>query len=368
MRWFVLIFSIIIFASSSHAILLSPPSYSFDFSPGVSHDCSFIVKNTNDYVTSFSLHVEGPLNESIKLSEYSATVQPNIWHPFSCSIKLPPDIAPGLSENKVVTMEGKQGSDNVGAVAGVGLLLNVRKPYPGKYLEADLQVADSEVDKPVLFRLLLTSRGSERVDSAKSTFYVYSPSGELLATLYSESVSIVPSATVELSAFWSYGKPGVYRVVADVSYDNSKVSAERYFKVGDFLIQIVKVSAPDTKIGSIAKVFVDVSSVWNSAIDSVFASLDVKDVNGAVVASSESPSFSLSPWESKSLTLYFDASNLKPSVYDLLVTLNYANRTSSASGSVKVVKPFPLVYVLVGVIVVMAVLFIFIFLRRGKRR
>ncbi len=365
--WFLTILMLTLL-HSSYAVILSPPSYDIEFKPNGVYDCGFGVKNTASNAMDFSLYTEGDLNSSIRLSEDSATIEPNVWHGFSCTLTLPGDLTPGLHPNSVVVMEGKAEKGMVGAVAGVKMLLNVRKPYPGKYVEADLQVPDSQINKPVNFRLLLTSRGSEAIDSAKASFRVYAPTGESLATIPTDSIGIPPGDIQELTASWIHGEAGVYRVVADVAYDGSSLRTERDFRIGDLLIRIMNVSAPDVKPDSIARVFVSTQSLWNERIDDVYASLTVKDSGGNPVASAESPSTPVSPWESKVLTLYFDTSGLKPATYDLAVSLRYSNKTSEASGSIRVVKPFPTTVVLVAVIIILALLALYFFKFRGAKK
>lgn len=366
--WF-LVFLMLTLTSSSYAVMLSPPSYDIEFKPNAVSDCSFAVKNTASNPIDFSLYTDGDLNGSIKLSEESVRIEPNVWHGFSCTLTLPEDLTPGLHPNSVVVMEGNAEKGMVGAVAGVKMLLNVRKPYPGKYIEADLQVSDSQINKPVNFRLLLTSRGSETIDSAKASFQVYAPTGELLATIPTDSIGIPPGGIQELTASWTHGEAGVYHVIADVSYDGSSLTAEKDFRVGDLLIKIINVSAPDAKAGGIARVFVSIQSFWNERIDNVYASLTVTDPLGNVVASAESPSITVGPWESKPLTLYFDTSGLTPSTYDLDVSLRYSNKTSEASGSIRVVKPFPTVIVLAAlIIVILALAALYFFRFRGRKK
>lgn len=369
-EWF-LVFFVLALGSSSHAVMLSPPSYDFEFQPGMVYDCGFAVKNTGLKPMDFSLYTEGDLNGSIMLSEGSATINPNAWRGFSCTLTLPKDMTPGPHLNSVIVMEGQGEKGMVGAVAGVRMIINVRKPYPGKYVEADLQVPDSEINKPLKFRLIFTSRGSEGIKNAKASLSIFSPDGRLLTTLHTDSVNIAPGAVEELYASWTYDLAGVYHVVADVSYDSSSARVERDFRIGDLLVRIVNVSAPDARPDGIARVFVDAQSLWNERIDNVYASLSVKDSGGAVVGSADSPSTSFGPWESKTLNLYFDTSGLVPAVYDLNVLLRYSNKTSEASGSIRIVKPFPTVPVVIAavivIILVLLALYLFLRFRAGKK-
>lgn len=365
-RCILLIILAIILIQTTQGILLSPPSYELEFKPNLEQDCGFAVKNTASSPLDFWIYVTGDLNESIKPKEDSMRINPEIWYNVPCTIKLPEDIPPGLHENKVIIMEGSKKANMVGAVAGVGLLVYIRKPYPGKYLDAGLQVSDTPVNTPAELKLTLTSRGTETINSAKTTFNIYHPSGKLLKTIQGEPIQILPSTTREITTTWQHSEAGTYKAVAEVDYDGTKIKAEKEFKLGDLVVLITNVTAEDTTIGTIAKVKVKLQSFWNSNIDKAYASLEVKDEKGTTVTTSDSPSVTLTPWDAREMLLYFDTTGMQPGRYSLITTLHYADKTASMTGSINLLKPFPLLLV-VGASILVLIILIILYLKFRKK-
>lgn len=366
-RFILLIILTISLGQTTQGILLSPPLYELEFKPNLEQDCGFAVKNTASTPLDFWIQVTGDLNESIKPGEAAMNINPEIWHNVPCTIKLPEDIPPGLHENKVVIMEGSKKANTVGAVAGVGLLIYIRKPYPGKYLDAGLQVSDTPINTPVEIKLTLTSRGSETINSAKTTFYIYTPTGKLLATLPGENIQIPPSATREITTTWQHSEAGTYKAVAEIEYDGNKIKPEKEFRLGDLVVTIINVTADDTTIGTIAKVKVKIQSFWNSNIDKAYTSLEVKDEKGITLTRSDSPSVTLTPWDAREMLLYFDTEGMQPGKYSLITTLYYADKSASMTGSINLLKPFPLLLVAGISLLVLILILIILYLKFRKR-
>ena len=249
-------------------------------------------------------------------------------------MKLPNEIKkPGAYDINIVAREvpisSSGGAISVGATAAVITQLRVMVPYPGKYLDANIRVSETDLGKPVTFIIPLNHLGTETIVRAEGIVDIIGPTNEKIDSIITEVVSIEPGESIQLKAVWdsSEVKAGKFLARLSVTYDGDVANAETVFSLGDILIDVLDIYVKDFKLGQIARFNILVENKYSEEIKDVFASLDIINEKGDLVTSVKSASEPILSGAKEELTIFWDTAGVKAGTYSSSLFLRYGQQS-----------------------------------------
>lgn len=363
-----------------NAIGISPAWIEIPYKPGEEATFEYAVRVGERESNTVKTYASGDFKDMIIIGEETKTLTPGQWARYTFKIKFPKEPQmPGLHENRLGIVE-KSTVERAGVsvLAGVETRLLIRVPFEGRYLELEsFEIPAGEVNKPVNFYATVISRGKEDVDSAIMHLDIFDSQGQLLAKIKSESVSIKKDQQATLSAQWQTDTPGPYSAKGFIIYDNNFLElGSKGFNVGDLLLKIENLLAPEVIKGEIAKISFDVKSFWNSGIGDVYAELIVKDKQGNVVGQEKSQTITVNAWDRVPVIIYWDSRDREVGEYEGKVILHYSDKTDEATTVIKIRNQFILTSLkkspfLIPILVILLIILIFnilLFLKIKKRK
>ena len=319
----------LLMAENAFAIGIGPSRTIIDFEPGLSRTMVFQVVNTGNKAMDVELYKAGDLSEYITLSTDSLAFSPSeTIKSFTVYFTLPQSIAePGRHDNRIGAVEAAPEGEWIGARAGVEAQIWFNVPYEGIYAEISLDVPDVELGESVPFSISIRNLGTENM-TVSGEILIYSD-GVQVASLNSGSVFVEPRETGTLQSTWSTQgvKAGQYKAVAVVTYGGKKSEVEKIFRVGALYAEIINISSATAVLGDIAQFDIALQSMWNEPISDVYIELEIME-DGSPVSKTRSETFSLTPWEVKTVKIYTDSEGLTARKYDVRATLYYADKAA----------------------------------------
>ncbi len=385
---------IIIFAVNEVSALgITPGSFNFDFEPGAAKSIKFSVINSEKKDANFVVLTQGELKDNI----YSVSLPEGIFKMTSADgeknleyvLKMPASLSPGPHKSEIVVMQlpGQwkgEGETSVEATVGVAAQVNVFVPYPGKYLEASLNAADSE-EGGIVFVIPVVSRGKLDIVRVKAIIDIYNLN-EKVDTIESEEISILSGERKEIVVKWkSDFLPGTYKAAATILYDEETLKLEKEFNIGDKILDLVDVKVNDFSLGGIAKFELLIESKWSELIKDAYLQMLVYNKEGEVMADFKSATYDVKSLEKTLMVAFWDTDGVREGVYDSSVILNYDRKSAQkdfkldvSENEIKVIglgyviseaggkKTNSLVVILVVVIAILVLINLswFLFLRR----
>lgn len=304
-----------------------------DFKPKMVLSYTYTIRTTSSQTMDYELYARGDLVEYVTLiPERLYSIKPGSYPRFRAVIRLPERIEPpGIHKLRIGAVETLASGGMVGSKTGSEAIINIRVLYPGKYLRASLDAPNVNVHEPVNFVVDLENWGKEDIKKVKAVIEVYDQNNQSLATLHTEESSIESAGATKLHAILdTIGyPPAEYRAAAIIDWDGNRTKVEDYFKIGTLFVDIVSYTSVFPK-GKINPFNIGVESGWNNLILDVWAEITI---DGKRI---QTPTTDLQPWERKTLTAYWDTTNVKLGEYDATIVLHYAGRTTTKIVKVKV--------------------------------
>jgi len=367
----ILILTIFLFSLyNTNALLLQPPDIKIDYTPNLQKTFSYSIKS--DTVVKVGMYVKGDLNQSIRLHTTEADLKPGEWTGFSFEINLPETLNPGLHDNRIVIVEQVTQGEAIGGRVGVELLLPIRVPYPGRYIEIGLDAEDIKINEKEIFKLKFMNYGKENLTDLEALINIYNSNNELIGSIKSNRVSINPGETKNLNVIWDSkgNREGVYYAKAIVNYDNTKAEASTDFRIGDLLIEIISINGTEIKKGNIGKINIKLTSKWNEKIEDVYAQLQFNTNKGLVSVKSEN--FDINPWQTLEVFIYLDTKDIDADDYKSELKVFYAGKTIEKNFTLQIkraiIKDFFSVKNILVIIIIILLLFILFNLNRFKKK
>ncbi len=362
-RGFLFVFLLLSYSVS--ALLISPADLEIKFVPNTEADCSFIVMAKKS--TDLLVYAKGELNQSISFSKDKIKAVPGEWNSVECKINMPSDIKPGLNKNFFGVVEDTGETGMVGGISGVELILYIRNPYPGKYLELEeFKVNDAGVNEDVNFLINVINRGEEKINDAYASIDIYDKDKRIDSVITNH---IEIENTGKFVATWRTNKADKYNAIAKINYDGLILEESKKFNVGELLIKIVDVPEISVKQNEVAKFDITVQSYWNEIINDVYLDLNVigTEIN------SKTEFIKLDPWESRKINGFLETSDLKEGEYEIDVVLHYNDKISREKTKLIITKRFglPLTTILIIGAMILIILFIInlvTFKKKWKRK
>ncbi len=310
--------------SEVDALGITPGRTTMNFEPHLKKEISFSVINSEHKEMAVLFTVRGELNQSIALHEvYAEFSSREESKSFSYLVELPERFEkPGLHEGEIVVLEFPKEFRSRGTFVGATLAVihqvHVYVPYPGKYVEVDVNIIPGE---ETLFFIPVISRGKLDIGSVKAIVDIYS--GDVkVATLESDETSIKSLERKELFAKWK-GSPGSYKAKVSVFYDNEVVYAEKEFSVGELVLELLEIYVKDFQLGGIAKFNALVENKWGQELKDVYLQIVVYNKENEVMADFKSANYAIPGLSKAEMVAYWDTVGVREGNYDGKIILNY---------------------------------------------
>lgn len=203
--------------------------------------------------------------------------------------------------------------------------VDIRIPFPGKYLKNEFFIVEKEDDVDFLINSL--NLGKEDISESYVTFEIYGLDGSKITTLNSDKKSVNRRETREFISRWGNYSAGSYTIRAIVNYDGERKILERNISLGNFQIKILDLFVEDFRLGSIAQFNLLVENTGNDAISDLYSTLVLHDYEGGDVANLKSASIFINPKERQKMLLYWDTKNVRIGTYEGKLALFYGDES-----------------------------------------
>jgi len=331
----VLIFIFAFIKTASAVGIRASSNQVIDFEPGIEKTFYFEITGSRFDI---NVSVYGYLSEYATISK-KIIKSKDIDKTFTVTVKLPKKeegLKPGHHKIWVSAKEilgTAESGGNVGTSSNVIVYILVNILNKGKYVDVKLSAPNVNLNEPVNFAVNVKNFGKEDINSIKAAINVYSPDNEKLATVYTDEKPLKSNTEETLHAqLNTNGYPsGTYMAIAKLNYDGETKQANNTFKIGKLNVKIIKYTKEFEK-NTINRFDVEIESDWGNSIKNVYG--EVK-INNEII---KTPSIDLLPWEKKTITAYWDTSNVEIGKYDAEITIYYEDKTTVKIGSVNVVE------------------------------
>lgn len=319
-KFYFLICLILLLPSVCASIGVSPAYYDVDFRPNLKQ--TFYLNFFSDKGWPLKVYAEGDLTEYAELSTNrleSGSGRVDII------LRLPEEIEkPGINYLYIV---GEQEDPKLGGFQIIGRIrapIRVRVPYPGKYAEIDFSTQNAKAGENVPYKLKITSLGKEFIVT-NSYIEIYDGFGKKLDTLYLGINALNPTETAEFEGELNTSayKPGAYKAVAIVEYEQKEAKKEALFKLGELYVAVTDYTREFQK-GKINRMEIDVESFWNDPIENLHAEVEILNYSINFLT----PSVTLDGFQKTRLTGFFDSAPIQEDSFKAKITLRYGGKTS----------------------------------------
>ena len=340
-----MIFLILIFLMQNLLALgVTPGRTTIDFSPNLEREVKFTIINTENKDMNVAFSVDGELAKYIEIQKDIVTFDSSEYSKdFKYKLTLPRGLTPGLHKARVVALELPPNLEESGTVlvatVSVVTQVYVHVPYPGKYIEASLDIVNSkEINNLINFYIPFISRGKEAIEKVNATIDVYK-NQEKISSLITDSLSVNAGQRRELKALWSPDVlPGEYNAIANINYDGSDLIIEKKFNVGPEDLDLLGISVNNFRLGDIAKIKILVQNKLSDAVEEVFASLKIYDSEISDVANLKSDRYNIPSLSNKEIIVYWDTETVEEGQYGSELNIDYNERFINRNFKVGVAK------------------------------
>jgi hypothetical protein len=342
---FAVIFFIIlvIMVGNVLALGITPGRTTINIDKGGSHiqNHSFSVLNNEHKNLKILLNVQGELNQSITLYDVLVDYLPSEESKqFDFQIKIDNKLEPGLHTAEIVAMEipsaGVSGT-YVGATVAVVSQVYVYVPYPGKYLDSDLNVLDGEQDTTATFIVPIINRGSVGIGEARAIIDIYTSLNEKISSVETDYRPVSPGERTELSGKWNVSvTSGNYLAKVTLLYDGETRIFEKQFGIGSQMLSIESILVNNFHLGEIAKLNILVENKWNEELKDVFANLIVYNDDNQPMADIKSATENIASLSKKELVAYWDTVGVNVGEYNGKLIVKYGAKSADKNLLLKV--------------------------------
>ena len=342
------------------AIGITPGKVTEDFSPGLERNVNFAVINSEKKDMGVLFYVKGDLKEHVTLGkQFDEFSRFDESKSYSYNIRIPEKLGPGRHLAEIVALElphgayqpntfiesGREGqnvsvaiiqgtqplskeSTFVGATVGVITQFEIFVPYPGKFIEAGLDIYQDRNTGKIIFSISAVSRGKLDIVNLKAVIDIYTSLNQKIETIETDVTSLESGKrTVLLKEWISEVPPGPYRAVVTVHYDEKIVELEKEFNVGDVVLEIESIEVKNFQLGGIGKFEVTVRNTGNFDITNAFLNIIVFNKEGETMADFKSPTYDVKSLSREKMIAFWDTAGVQKGIYEGKIILHYLERT-----------------------------------------
>lgn len=327
---------------SANALSVSPGRTTVNFEPDLDTTMTLRIVNSQQKDFQAAVFVRGELGKYVQLSDSFVDFKANeSTKEIKASLKLSEKLArPGVHSSDIVVREisSLEGNEtiNVGALVSVVSEIRLNVPYPGKFVEADLNVLSPEgIEGEAKFFVRVSGKGSEEINNATAMIFIYDSGSNEVGRVSTGSRHLSPGENSELSAAWKPKNPGSYKAVAVVNYDGSTAKSEKQFLVGKFFLKPVDISVKNFRLGEIAKFSILVENVGNTEVKSATSRIILDDASGRI-AELRSVAIDVPAFQKKEMESFWDTEGVKPGDYKGKLILEHDSKSLERELNVRV--------------------------------
>ncbi len=308
---------------------VTPGRNTIDFSQGMKQ-ISFKIVNSENQDLNLEISVKGDLKDYVSFSEDIIRLNANEKEKIiTYNVNLPSVLSPGLHSADIVVSQLDSGVEggraSLGVIIAVTSQLYVHVPYPGKYVDAELNVFGTDEKKK--FVVAIVNRGSENINNAKAEISIFDNGNNLIDKISTNSLGIVAQEKQELIASWDVKvEKGNYFAKAVIDYDGEQILVEGGFSVGDEVLDLKRIFVEDFRLGEIAKFNMIVENKWNEMISGAYAEMRVFDEEFKEIDSFKSATYDISPGVQTTMIYHWDTKGISTGLYDANVILYYSGK------------------------------------------
>jgi hypothetical protein len=344
-KLFILSLFIILILPNVLSLGITPGRTTFNYEPGLEKEVEFSVLNGEHKNIQVMLTVQGELNGSVTLYQGLVDFLPSEESKsFKFKFKVPEGIgnAPGLHTAEIVALEVPKANSQgtfVGATVAVVSQIHLYVAYPGKYLDADLNVLDAEQNGTATFIVPIINRGKLGIGSARAVIDIYTSLNEKIGSIETDTLAVDAGQRTELSAKWNVNYPsGNYNAKVTLFYDGETRSFEKAFGVGEQALTIESLLVNNFRLGEIAKLQILVENKWNQQLEGVLANLVVYNNENQIMADIKSATESVPALSKKELIAYWDTVGVNEGEYSGKLMVKYGQKSSDKNLVLKVTE------------------------------
>lgn len=342
----------------SSALGISPAIIEVDFAQGEKYEFTFsVISERPDQIV--DIKVGGDLVKYVTLSEDKVEGSGS----FNLVLKMPEKAErPGPNRISVILSQREPEEGFIGTKIEMRGTIVVRVPYPGRYLEADLDLGDGNIDSFIPAGVSLFNRGKENLYvNSKIDIYEVGGANSVYYLPFSPQM-MEAGSNKKMQKFLNTSgmRPGNYFAQLVLDYGENLI-INRSFRIGYLFLNITNYTSELPNSG-IQKFYIGIESKWNGQINNIYA--DVNISNSTKNIGFRTPSVSLDPWKGGSLEGFIDTSSLV-GVYNVDIALNYADKQSFSKGILTVYDTgINIAFITWAIIILIVFAFIIIIVRK----
>ena len=342
------------------------------FYPGFTKTYEFMVISNTDRPMEHVIELNGDLAPYFKASKQSLFIEQNGAGWFTATMTLPQNLTPGEHVGYVCALEsqarGGGGGENViGTRVRVCSVFKVFSAYPGIYVDFDLYTKDINQGEDETIQMTVTNYGTENVtvngviDIYFNNFTLKTEDKIGSLNTNTEFMKMGEQKVLQATLSTKNLEIGEYRAVATLYYPGNQTTKERGFRMGDVHVAIVNFTdtAARNKLNMLK---INARSNWNQKIEEVYSSIEILDSQGKIISSMKSPPVSINPWETSTLSSYWDTNglNLTQNEYDMKVTLHYQDKNTTSTGKMKIIneRKISMMMILIVILIILVLVLI----------
>lgn len=329
MKRIVVVLLFLFCLSGISALGVTPARNTIEFEPGFEGSYSFKILNTERMQRELVIYASGELADSIYLEKrrirFEADEKEKI---INYKLSLPQELAPGLRTAEIIIQEPVKEITDPDTVVGVTLSLitqvHVHVPYPGRYIDATLNIESAEENEPVIFSIPMINRGKADLLKVYANIDIYNEHYQLIENFNTESLSIKTGQRNQINHEYFHNLSlGNYNARVTLIYDGESKTLEKTFQIGEKTLELHQITVPDFRLGEIAKMELLVENKWAARVDNVYTQMQVFNVYGDKVSDFRSLDNSIEPLSKKVLVSYWDTIGLREGTYDSKVLIHF---------------------------------------------
>ncbi|VVB78287.1 Uncharacterised protein [uncultured archaeon] len=329
------LFLILLIIPNVLSIGITPGRTTINYEKGIQREIEFSVLNNEHKDMKIILMTNEELGGSISLNESIVEFKSDEESKsFKYKFDMPDTLfaSPGLHVGDIIALEVPKADSSgtyVGATAAVVSQLFVYVPYPGKYIDADLNVLDSEENGTATFIVPVINRGKVGIGEVRGIIDIYNSLNEKIDSINTDYFTLEPGKRTDLSAKCNINVPtGDYLAKFSVFYDGENRNFQRQFTVGIKGVSVGTILANDFKLGEIAKLQILVENRWNEELKNVFANMIVYDKDYQIMADVRSPNENIPALSEKELVAYWDTVGVREGEYNGKLMVKYGEKST----------------------------------------
>ena len=267
---------------------------------------------------------------------------------LECTVHVDPKMKdnPGKQVGYFIIGEVPPGGSESGVAAAtvrVGLTLVMNVPYPGKYLDIELETEPVEHGLELPVDVKVISRGKETISQYNLQVNLESESGASVPLGEATGTNILTEQTHEHHFEYdtSLGNPGVYTIHAQATYDGGSNEAETKAKIGEEKVIARNFPLVQVEGGGFGKFAVELENMWAENYV-VYADVTFResDVETSGERTTQTTSVNLQPWKKGRVTGVGEFAE-KPTFYDAEVLVHFGNGKTTTKIFEKVIEVIP---------------------------